>query len=191
MNWILDAGGRVINLLTKGSLKHCREQLGKTLAEHLEDIRRTVEYAHDQNVRVNVYLEDWSNGYLDSPDYVLEMVGALKKLPVHRLLLPDTLGVMAPDEVYAGIRHVLDHHPEVAVDFHGHNDYDLAVANCMAAVRAGVHGLHVAVNGLGERAGNSPLEAVVTALKDKMGARVIIVEEQFSAVSRMVEQFSG
>ncbi len=191
VDWILEAGGSVINLLTKGSQRHCEQQLGKTLSEHLDDIRRTVEYAHANNVRVNVYLEDWSNGYLHSPNYVREMVAVLREMPVHRLLLPDTLGVMSPYEVNDGIRDLLDRHDGLAVDFHGHNDYGLAVANCLSAAKAGVYGLHVAVNGLGERAGNSPLESVVTALHDKLGARTNIVEKEITAASRLVETFSG
>ena len=61
---------QVINLLTKGSEKHCREQLGKTLDQHSADILQTIDYAYEQGLKVNVYLEDWSNGYRDSPDYV-------------------------------------------------------------------------------------------------------------------------
>ena len=64
VDWILAAGGQVINLLTKGSEKHCRNQLGKSLAEHLEGIRETIAYAKESGLRVNVYLEDWSNGCL-------------------------------------------------------------------------------------------------------------------------------
>ena len=191
VNWILDAGGHVLNLLTKGSRRHCELQLGKTLAEHVEDIRKTIQYAHDNGVRVNVYLEDWSNGYLNSPDYVREITGELLQMPMNRLLLPDTLGIMGPDEVTAGIGDLLDAYPELQADFHGHNDYNLVVANCMAAVRAGVRGLHVSVNGLGERAGNAPLESVVTALHDKLKVQTSIVEKEITAASRLVETFSG
>ena len=69
-DWIVSTGGRVMNLLTKGSERHCRMQLRRTLEQHLEDIRRTKEYACEQGLKVNVYLEDWSNGYRDSRDYV-------------------------------------------------------------------------------------------------------------------------
>ena len=62
VDWIHGAGGKVINLLTKGSEKHCRFQLKKTLEEHLDDIRPVVAYAHEKGLDVNVYLEDWSNG---------------------------------------------------------------------------------------------------------------------------------
>lgn len=191
VDWIRDAGGQVINLLTKGSERHCREQLGKSLAEHLADIEKTISYAVDRGVRVNVYLEDWSNGFLHSVAYVREMLRALKSMPIHRFLLPDTLGIMAPDEVRAGIGDALQNNPEIEVDFHGHNDYCLATANCLAAVREGAAGVHVAVNGLGERAGNSPLESVVTALHDKLGVRTQINEKAMMAASRLVETFSG
>ncbi|HCK76397.1 MAG TPA: 2-isopropylmalate synthase, partial [Gammaproteobacteria bacterium] len=65
VDWLVSTGGRVLNLLTKGSEKHCTEQLRKTLDVHLEDIERTVEYALEHDLLVNVYLEDWSNGYRD------------------------------------------------------------------------------------------------------------------------------
>lgn len=190
VDWIGGAGGRVINLLTKGSLRHCTEQLRKTPLEHIADIERTIAYAADNGMRVNVYLEDWSNGFLQSNQYVIDLVGALKAMPVGRILLPDTLGIMSPWEVEAGIRDCLDHHPEVEVDFHGHNDYGLAVANSLAAVRAGVRGIHGAVNGLGERAGNTALESLNTALLDKLGVRTNLNEEAITDASRMVAAFS-
>ena len=191
VNWIQDCGGSVLNLLTKGSRRHCTEQLGKTLSEHLHDIARTMDYAADRKMRVNVYLEDWSNGFLNSPDYVRELVGELRKLPLNRLLLPDTLGIMDPEEVRAGINDLLQLHPELIIDFHAHNDYGLATANCLAAVRAGAAGVHVAVNGLGERAGNAPLESVITALHDKLHVRTNINERAIVGASRLVETFSG
>ncbi len=190
-NWIADAGGRVMNLLTKGSQRHCELQLGKKLSEHLVDIEKTIEHAKDKGLTVNVYLEDWSGGFLDSPDYVREMVKALRSMPVHRILLPDTLGILSPEEVSAGIRDLLERHPGMEVDFHGHNDYGLATANCLAAVRAGVRGVHTAVNGLGERAGNSPLEAVVTCLHDKLKVKTNVNEKAITDASRLVETFSG
>ena len=71
VNWIREAGGQVLNLLVKGSEKHCTNQLGKTLDEHVEDILRTVNYASEQGLRVNAYLEDWSNGYHDDKSLCL------------------------------------------------------------------------------------------------------------------------
>lgn len=191
VDWIKSAGGCTINLLTKGSLRHCTYQLKKTLKEHLTDIQQTIDYAFSQKVKVNVYLEDWSNGYLHSPDYVIEMVEILSKMPINRIFLPDTLGILSPDETYNGILSLTQKFTNLSFEFHGHNDYDLAVANCLYAVKAGVKGLHVSVNGLGERAGNTPLEATITALHDKLNIQTSIVEQEITSVSRLVEVFSG
>ena len=67
LDWLGQAGCRVVNLLAKGSLKHCREQLRRTPQEHLCDIRATIGGAIARGMKVNVYLEDWSNGMLHSP----------------------------------------------------------------------------------------------------------------------------
>lgn len=104
VDWIHDAGGRVINLLSKGSEKHCRYQLKKTLEEHLEDIRRTVAYALDRDMEVNLYLEDWSNGMKDSPEYVFGLVDGLLDAGIKRFMLPDTLGILNPLQVIEYMR---------------------------------------------------------------------------------------
>ena len=74
LEWIHRAGCRVLNLLCKGSLKHCLKQLKKTPEQHLDDIRRTVAAACDLGIAVNVYLEDWSSGMRDSEEYVYALV---------------------------------------------------------------------------------------------------------------------
>ncbi len=190
VDWIGGAGGHAINLLTKGSRRHCEEQLRKSPQEHFQDIERTVSYAHECNLRTNVYLEDWSNGYLQSPEYVRDLLGVLSTLFVHRVLLPDTLGIMSPWEVEAGVSDCLRSFPDLRVDFHGHNDYGLAVANSLAAVRAGASGVHATVNGLGERAGNTALEPLNTALLDKLGVHTGINEKAITDASRMVAALS-
>jgi D-citramalate synthase len=191
VDWIRDTGGRVINLLTKGSEKHCRHQLRKTLGEHVDDIRRTIDYAYQQELKVNVYLEDWSNGYADNPDYVFALMDQLSGLGIGHFMLPDTLGVMSPEEVYASLSDMTTRYPDCHFDFHPHNDYGLALANVMAAVRAGVSSIHGTVNCLGERAGNVSLAEVAVVLRDKMGIETRLNERQIFAVSDMVETFSG
>ncbi len=191
VDWIVDAGGKVMNLLTKGSEKHCREQLRKTLEEHVEDILKTVDYAHQQELSVNVYLEDWSNGYQDSRDYVYALLDRLKDSGIQHFMLPDTLGVMAPDQVYSSLNDMCTRYPELIFDFHPHNDYGLATANAMAAVRAGVTAIHCTINCLGERAGNASLAEVTVVLRDKMDIELSIDESHLLRISNMVEQFSG
>lgn len=194
IDWIADCGGKVVNLLAKGSLKHCVQQLHKAPEEHIADIQAELQYAAQKGMAVNLYLEDWSNGMKDSPEYVYQVMDALTRLKsqtIKRFMLPDTLGVMNPLQVIEYFRKMLKRYPEVHFDYHAHNDYDLAVSNSLAAVLSGAKGVHVTVNGLGERCGNAPLASVQVILKDQFHARTNIVESQLNDISRMVESFSG
>ena len=192
VDWISECGGKVINLLAKGSLKHCTHQLHKTPEEHIADIKQEVAYATEKGLSVNLYLEDWSNGMKDSPEYVYQVMDSLcKSGAIKRFMLPDTLGVMNPLQVIEYFRKMKKRYPKVHFDFHAHNDYDLAVSNSLAAVLSGAKGLHVTVNGLGERCGNAPLASVQAILKDQFHAKTNIVESQLNDISRMVESFSG
>ena len=194
VDWIAECGGKVINLLAKGSLKHCTHQLQKTPQEHIDDIKETVEYAFSQGLAVNLYLEDWSNGMKDSPDYVYQLMDELTLLSpssIKRFMLPDTLGVMNPLQVIEYFRKMIKRYPETHFDFHAHNDYDLAVSNSLAAVLSGAKGLHVTVNGLGERCGNAPMASVQAILKDQFHAKTGIMENKLNGISRLVEGYSG
>ncbi len=191
VDWIVDAGASTLNLLAKGSLKHCREQLKKTPEEHIADIKAVLVYALEQGVGVNLYLEDWSSGMKDSPEYVYQLMDALVDTPIRRFMLPDTLGIMNPLQVVEYFRKMLKRYPDAHFDFHAHNDYDLAVSNSLAAALSGARGLHVTVNGLGERCGNAPLSSVQVILKDQFNARTNIIEEKLMDVSKLVESYSG
>lgn len=191
VDWISDCGGKVINLLAKGSRRHCEQQLGKPLQEHVDDILRVVDYADRRGMQVNLYLEDWSNGMKDSPQYVYQLMSRLSNTPIRRYMLPDTLGILNPLQCVEYMRKMLRHFPNAHFDFHAHNDYDLAVSNSLAAVLCGCRGLHVTVNGLGERCGNAPLASVQAILKDHFHARTHINESQLNEVSRLVEGYSG
>ncbi len=191
VDWIDACGCRVVNLLAKGSLKHCSYQLEKAAEEHIADVCREVEYAHQKGMDVNLYLEDWSNGMRDSADYVYQLMDALVRTPVRRFMLPDTLGVMNPLQVIENFRKMRKRYPDANFDFHAHNDYDLAVSNSLAAALSGARGIHVTVNGLGERCGNAPLASVQAILKDQFHAVTHIDESQLNDISRMVESFSG
>jgi (R)-citramalate synthase len=191
LDWINEAGGKVINLLCKGSLKHVQGQLKRSPEEHVSDILYSIAYATELGINVNVYFEDWSNGMRNSPDYVFYLVDALKDQPIRRFMLPDTLGVLNPEETTRFVRQMVERFPGKKFDLHAHNDYDLSVANCFAAVKAGISGLHVTVNGLGERAGNTPLSSVIAILKDHLKADFSVDETTLCNVSKLVEVFSG
>ncbi len=191
VDWIRSAGCRTLNLLCKGSLKHCTYQLKKTPEQHIAEILEVVQYADNQGLTINVYLEDWSNGMKDSPDYVFQIMDALKDSPISRYMLPDTLGILNPLQVIEFMRKMIKRYPDKHFDFHAHNDYDLAVSNVLAAVLCGCKGLHTTINGLGERAGNAPLASVQAILKDHFGAITTIDENRLNDVSRVVESYSG
>lgn len=191
VKWITDTGGKVVNMLCKGSLLHCREQLHKTPEEHIEDIKREIAIARSAGLEVNVYLEDWSNGMKDSRDYVYTLIDALSDEKINRFMLPDTLGILNPYNTFEYCKEIIKRYPSLHFDFHAHNDYDLAVANTYAATLAGMQGVHCTVNGLGERAGNATLSSVVAVLHDHLHLHTDIKEEKINQVSRMVESYSG
>ncbi|MDR0810661.1 MAG: 2-isopropylmalate synthase [Paludibacter sp.] len=191
VDWIAERGCRVMNLLCKSSEKHCVEQLKKTPEQHLADIKNTLKYAAEKEIFVNLYLEDWSNGMKHSPAYVRFLLDNLKDTSVRRFMLSDTLGILNPHETAKFCSTMVECYPSLHFDFHAHNDYDLAVANVFEAVQVGVRGIHVTVNGLGERAGNAPLTSVVAALHDHLKAETTIVENKVNMLSRVVETFSG
>ncbi|TXD49418.1 alpha-isopropylmalate synthase regulatory domain-containing protein [Polaribacter sp. IC073] len=192
IDWMLTSGAKVQNLLTKGSLNHLTHQLKKTPAQHFADIKATIELAAKHNIKTNVYLEDWSNGMRNSKDYVFEYLDFLTTQNVERVLLPDTLGVLTPDETFNFISEVHQKFPSIHIDFHGHNDYDLGVANVMEAVKAGANGLHLTINGMGERAGNAPMASVIAVINDFLtNVKITVNEKALNKVSKLVETFSG
>ncbi len=191
LDWINDAGGKVVNLLAKGSLKHVTEQLRKTPEEHLADLEAAIEYATSKGIICNLYLEDWSNGMIHSPEYVYFLADALKDTNLKRLMLPDTLGILNHEQTYEFCSKMLERYPELHIDFHAHNDYDLSTANVYASVRAGVQGVHTTVNGLGERAGNVPISSVMGILNDHLKVEHNVDESKLTKISRLVESFSG
>ncbi len=191
LEWIANAGCKVVNLLCKGSLKHCTFQLGKSPSEHLTDVKKSIAAAREMGLTVNLYLEDWSNGMRDSKDYVFFMMDGLKNEEVTRFMLPDTLGILNPDETGIFCAEMINWYPNIHFDFHAHNDYDLAVSNVFEAIKAGVKGVHVTVNGLGERAGNAPLTSIVALIHDQLKLKTNIVESKLYSISKVVESYSG
>ena len=192
IDWMSKAGAKVMNLLTKGSLNHLTHQLKKTPQQHFKEIAQVFALAKKKGIECNVYLEDWSNGMRNSPDYVFQYLDFLSTQPVKRVMLPDTLGILEPHEVADFIGQIIPRYPKIHFDFHGHNDYDLGTANVLEAVRAGVQGIHLTVNGMGERAGNAPLASAVAVLHDFMPkVKTGVVEKSLYHVSKLVETFSG
>ena len=192
INWMLEAGAKVQNLLTKGSLNHLTYQLKKTPDQHFKEVSEAILLAKSNGIETNVYLEDWSNGMRNSKDYVFEFLAFLSTQPVKRIMLPDTLGILTPSETYEFVKEIKDLYPNLHFDFHAHNDYDLGVANAISGVKAGADGLHLTINGMGERAGNAPMGSTVAVINDFMPEVTVGVNEKFLyTISKLVENFSG
>lgn len=192
LDWMSQTGAGVQNLLTKGSLNHLTHQLKKTPKEHFSDIAFAIQQAQERGIETNVYLEDWSNGMRNEPSYVFQYLDFIVTQPIKRVLLPDTLGILTHTETFTYLSEIVHKYPTIHFDFHGHNDYDLSVANVMEAVKAGVKGLHLTVNGMGERAGNAPLASVVAVINDFLPEyRVNVSETSLYKVSKLVSTFTG
>lgn len=192
VQWMQKAGAKVMNLLTKGSLNHLTHQLKKKPEQHFAEVAAVIALARKKGLECNVYLEDWSNGMRHSKEYVFQYLDFLQQLPVKRIMLPDTLGVLVPSEVYTYISAIVQRYPHLHIDFHAHNDYDLGTANVLEGVKAGAKGIHLTINGMGERAGNAPLASAVAVLNDFVPeVRTSVAEASLYSVSKLVETFSG
>jgi D-citramalate synthase len=192
IDWMVETGAKVQNLLTKGSLNHLTYQLKKTPEQHFKGIKEVIELAQNAEIETNVYLEDWSNGMRNSKDYVFQFLDFLETQPIKRVLLPDTLGVLTPNETYSFISEVRMKYPKMHIDFHAHNDYDLSIANVLESIKAGADGLHLTINGMGERAGNAPMASAVAVINDFLpDVEISVNEKSLYTVSKFVETFSG
>lgn len=190
-SWVRDAGAKKINLLCKGSERHCRIQLEKSPEAHIADVKEAIADARSKGLEVNLYLEDWSNGMKDSQGYVFRLMDSLREEPVGRFMLPDTLGVLDPYDTFDYVKKMIKTYPELRFDFHAHNDYDLAISNLFAALKVGASGVHCTINGLGERAGNAPLSSTIAVIHDMLHLSTGIDETKINRVSGIVESYSG
>ncbi len=192
VEWMMKAGAKVMNLLTKGSLNHLTHQLKKKPEQHFAEISEVIKLARAKNIDCNVYLEDWSNGMRHSRDYVYQYLDFLITQPIKRIMLPDTLGILTPKESFDFVSEIVQRYPQTHFDFHAHNDYDLGTANVLEALRAGARGIHLTVNGMGERAGNAPLASAIAVINDFLPEITTSVSEKsLYSVSKLVETFSG
>ena len=192
VQWMQKAGAKVMNLLTKGSLNHLTHQLKKRPEQHFADVAAAIALAKKKGIECNVYLEDWSNGMRHSKKYVFQYLDFLQHQPVKRIMLPDTLGILIPSEIHEFVTETVQRYPEIHFDLHTHNDYDLGTANVLESVICGAKGIHLTINGMGERAGNAPLASAIAVLNDFVpSVKTNVDEKSLYRVSKLVETFSG
>lgn len=146
-----------------------------------------VEHAHRYFPYVSVGAQDASRTDRSRLFSYFELI---QKAGVKRVRIADTVGLFTPLSLYSLIRDIKTAYPLLEVDFHGHDDLGMAAANAITAWQAGAENLSVTVNGLGERAGNSPLEEVVTSLATVFG-QTKFHPEKLSALCSFVSECSG
>ncbi len=164
----------------KNKLKMTREQVKARAVD-------AVEYARSRGVTVEFSCEDGTRTELD---FLKEMHVAVQEAGVHKINLPDTVGTMSPAAMEYLVSEVMKV-TKVPLSIHCHDDFGLAVANSMAAVRKGARQVHVCVNGLGERAGNAALEEVVMSLLAFLNVRTNVDTRKLGMTSRAVARMTG
>lgn len=173
---------------------HMRYKLRKTPEQVLEQAVAMVRLCVSHTSNVEFSCEDFSRS---DPDFVCRIVGAAIEAGASTINLPDTVGYAQPDEFAALVRHVIENTPgshKAIFSVHCHDDLGLAVANTLAALRVGARQVEVALNGIGERAGNAALEEVAMALsvrRDFYGLSDNIRTEQIFPTCRLLSMTIG
>ncbi len=168
-------------------LKRAKEEIVRM---SVEGVRQAKTYTED----VEFSPEDASR---TEPEFLAEVVTAVIEAGATTVNIPDTVGYAVPQEFGNLIRHLLANVPNVAravLSVHCHNDLGMAVANSLAAVRAGAGQVECTLNGLGERAGNAAMEEVVMGLKtrsDVFGAETNVDTRKIYPASRLVAAITG
>jgi homocitrate synthase NifV len=178
----LAAGVSMVNVSIPTSDVQIAAKLGGDREAALEMLKRVVGYARRRGLAVAVGGEDSSRANVD---FLIEVIATAKSLGARRFRVADTLSVLDPDATHALVA-ALRATTDLEIEFHGHDDLGLATANTLAAVKAGATHASVTVIGLGERAGNAPLEEVAVALQQLYGRRTGIVLSELGNVARVV-----
>jgi len=180
-------GAQLIDISAPASDQHLRAKLRRDRAWLLAEVDRHVRMATDAGFEVCVGGEDASRA---DPDFLKRLLETAQRAGARRFRFADTLGVLEPFGVYERIA-ALRAASDLDIEMHAHDDLGMATANTLAAVRAGATHVNTTVNGLGERAGNAPLEEVVLGLKQCHGIDAGIRLRDFPALSAIVARASG
>lgn len=161
---ILQADTDAICLVAKSWDYHVRVALGITNEENLESVRQSVEAVVASGREAMIDCEHFFDGFKGNRDYALKVVQTAHDAGARWIVLCDTNGGTLPHEVERIVRDVVEMVPGETLGIHTHNDTENAVANSLAAVRAGVRQIQGTLNGLGERCGNANLTSIIPTL---------------------------
>ncbi|RYE44750.1 MAG: citramalate synthase, partial [Hyphomicrobiales bacterium] len=164
---LLEAKADAICFVAKSSEYQVRVALETTNEENLASIRDSVSAAKAAGREVMLDCEHFFDGYKENPDFALSCAKAAYESGARWVVLCDTNGGTMPNEIERIVGEVVKHIPGKHLGIHAHNDTEQAVANSLAAVRAGVRQIQGTLNGLGERCGNANLCSLIPTLKLK------------------------
>lgn len=183
----LRCGLKAVALSIPVSDIHVTHVLGRSRAWVLQTIDKATKYAKSHDLYVSVNAGDASRA---EPEFLSRFAQKAKEAGADRIRFCDTVGVLDPSRTYEAVHRLV----EVAgadIEIHAHNDFGMATANTLAAVRAGAKYVDTTVNGLGERAGNACLAEVVMALRHIEGIDLGIDTRRLRALSGYVARVSG
>jgi 2-isopropylmalate synthase len=179
---LLDSGAAVVTVVGKSWDLHVTDVLAVSLEENLRMIAESVHFLRSQGRVVFYDAEHFFDGWRHRPEYALRTLIAAQEAGAQRIILCDTNGGSLPETIRDGVRSAREV-VQVPLGIHCHNDCDLAVANSLAAVAAGVTQVQGTINGLGERCGNADLVSIIANLALKMGYEVL----QPGSLARLTE----
>ena len=191
LNAVLDAEVPATCLVGKTWDFHVETAINTSLEENLDMIRSSVAAAADKGRESMFDCEHFFDGYKHNPDYALECVRAAHEGGAAWVVLCDTNGGTLPSEVFEIVSAVRKAVPDAKLGIHCHNDAGVAVANSLAAIRAGARQVQGTINGLGERCGNADLITLIPTLVLKLGYETSIAEQnlpKLMQLSRMLDE---
>ncbi|MDH7598074.1 MAG: citramalate synthase [Sedimentisphaerales bacterium] len=190
---LIGSQAQVVTIVGKAWDLHVTKVLGCSLDQNLELCADSVAYLKKKGLTVFFDAEHFFDGYKANPDYAMKVLCAAAEAGADGLVLCETNGGCLPDEVFRITKAVCEHFGSILVGIHAHNDSDCAVANSLAAVRAGARQVQGTINGLGERCGNANLCTIIPNLAFKMGMGVLDRQRirMLTEVSRFVFEISN
>ena len=188
-----DAETPVVTFVGKAIASQVHSVLNTSREENLAMVRESVEYMRGAGREVHFDAEHFFDGYAEDPDYALQVLRTAHRSGAEYLILCDTNGGRMPAEVGEACKAALEACPGARLGIHAHNDCELAVANSLAAIRAGATQVQGCLNGYGERCGNANLSSIVPNLQLKMGLQVVTGEQlrEFTSASRFVAELAN
>jgi len=185
---VLKSGADSVFLVIPSSELHIRHKLKKSREAMLKLTEECVQYAKGHGLVVELGPEDATRSDMT---FLKEMIAASISAGADRVTPCDTVGVLTPEKTYNFFSELKKEFPNAPLGAHCHDDFGMAVADSVAALRAGAEEVHVTVNGLGERAGNAALEEVLVALKLLYNVETAVETERLYDTSFLVSRVTG